>query len=81
MGSIGFRQGEVIEVGSGGSGKSECGSRKKRRWEEFECGSRKKIRWEVEKMRRWERFSTAIYSIGQTLTIVVLYEDKKVKKG
>ena len=41
----------------------------------------KERRWEGKKMRRWERFSTAIYSIGQTLTIVVLYEDKKVKKG
>jgi len=44
-------------------------------------GGKKERRWEVEKMRRWERFSTAIYSIGQTLTIVVLYENKKVKKG
>ena len=30
--------------------------------------------------RMWERFSTAIYSIGQTLTIVVSYEGSRGSK-
>jgi hypothetical protein len=49
------------------------------KWEEFDC--RMRIA-EVgkKKMGRWERFPTAIYSIGQSLTIEFSYESKKTNK-